>query len=56
MAELRFKQIAVTNWKTGLPNAADVTMLYGLTEDGKVFSWDGQRQAWGPLSMKELGS
>jgi hypothetical protein len=57
MADLRFKQIAVMSWRaTSLPNAAEVQCLYGLTEDGRVFAWDGNRQAWGPLTMKELGS
>jgi hypothetical protein len=57
MADLKFKQIAVMSWRaTQIPNAAEVQCLYGLTEDGKVFAWSSNHNAWGPMSMKEVGS
>ena len=42
--ELRFKQIAVA--------AAEAPFLYGLTEEGRVYRYNGGTE-WMPLPMKE---
>ena len=44
--EIRFKQIAVTYGESG--------MLYGLTQDGRVFFYDNDSKQidWKPLGMR----
>ena len=46
MNEIRFKQIAVTY--------GDIRLLYGLTQDGRVFYYDHSDYQidWKPLGMR----
>lgn len=45
MKEVSFKSCWAAPWK-------DTYSTYGLTEDGKVYRWDGGCCAWLPLNME----